>query len=187
MSEADRPLQAFERERESLTYWIKSIHEDNFSLFSYIYVKRPEPDSDKFCRLFTLAAYTFTYPSSRRLVYFIQIFQRVITEENFLKNFDFFSSARPIPPTTELPLTMPATWSAGVFFIYPPETSTHSPSARAPPCPQHNDTAQQRNSCGDGHGFNELHHQLTLLKGSRLEGRKTALKNKRAAERQLNG
>ena len=127
-----------ERERESLTYQTNTSNTDSFSLISYIYRKIPEPDPDRFYRLFPSVAYPFSYPFSASRLSFPQEFTVVIENKKFSEKILFFSVLFLFSLRTELPSAMmPPAWSAGVFFIYGPFPLSPRPGEqsriRAPP------------------------------------------------------
>ncbi|WP_300907034.1 hypothetical protein [uncultured Desulfovibrio sp.] len=127
-----------ERERESLTYQTNTSNTDSFSLISYIYRKIPEPDPDRFYRLFPSVAYPFSYPFSASRLPFPQEFTVVIENKKFSEKILFFSVPFLFSLHTELPPAMiPPAWSAGVFFIYgpffPSSLPGEQPRIRAPP------------------------------------------------------
>lgn len=126
-----------ERERESLTYQTNTSNTDSFSLISYIYRKIPEPDPDRFYRLFPSVAYPFSYPFFASRLLFSQEYTVVIENKNFSEKTLFFSGLLLFVFRTELLLTMRPTWSAGVFCIYGsvlfPPNPDGLPRIRAPP------------------------------------------------------
>lgn len=128
-----------ERERESLIYQTNTSNTDSFSLISYIYRKIPEPDPNRFYRLFPSVAYPFSYPFSANRLSFPQEYTVVIENKNFSEKTLFFSGLLLFVFRTELLLTLCPTWSAGVFFIYGPvllpSAPDELPRIRAPPLP----------------------------------------------------
>ena len=121
-----------ERERER-----ESLNSDSFSLIYYIYRKIPEPDPDRFYRLFSSVAYPFSYPFFASRLLFSQEYTVVIENKNFSEKISLFSDVFLFILRTELLLTMRPTWSAGVFFIYGtvllPSAPDDLPRIRAPP------------------------------------------------------
>ena len=95
-----------QRERESLIYQTNTSNTDSFSLISYIYRKIPEPDPNRFYRLFPSVAYPFSYPFSANRLSFPQEYTVVIENKNFSEKTLFFSGLllfvfrhiRPCPP-----------------------------------------------------------------------------------------
>lgn len=126
-----------ERERESLTHSNNTTNTDNFSLIYYIYRKIPETDSDGDYWLFTSVHYPFFYPFFARFLFFFQEYSIVIENKNFSEKILIFSVQLLFALCSELLLTMPPTWPAGVFFIYVPFLLSPAPDStqriRAPP------------------------------------------------------
>ena len=129
-----------ERERESLTYQTNTSNADSFSLISYTYRKIPEPEPNRFYRLFSSVTYPFSYPFFASRLSFPQEYTVVIENKIFSEKTLLFSDLLlSFFPRTELLLTMRPTWSAGVFFIYGPvllpSAPDELPRIRAPPLP----------------------------------------------------
>ena len=126
-----------ERERESLTHSNNTTNTDNFSLIYYIYRKIPETDSNDDYWLFTSVHYPFFYPFFARFLFFFQEYSIVIENKNFSEKILIFSVQLLFALCSELLLTMPPTWPAGVFFIYVPFLLSPAPDStqriRAPP------------------------------------------------------
>ena len=126
-----------ERERESLTHSNNTTNTGNFSLIYYIYRKIPETDSDGDYWLFTSVHYPFFYPFFARFLFFFQEYSIVIENKNFSEKILIFSVQLLFALCSELLLTMPPTWPAGVFFIYVPFLLSPAPDStqriRAPP------------------------------------------------------
>ena len=110
---------------------------DIFSLIYYTYRKIPEPDPDRFYRLFPLVAYPFSYPFFASLLSFPKEYTIVIGNKNFSEKFLFFSDPFLFVPCKKLLLSMCHIWPAGVFLISSsvliPSGPDGLPHIRAPP------------------------------------------------------